>query len=56
MQNIPNRRLQAIVSTDIVGFTKLTEINQSKASNHLKEQKKLDKKEKTLLKDNFQVK
>ena len=41
MKNETNRQLAAIVFTDIVGFTKLTAINQSKASNLLKEQRKI---------------
>ena len=37
----PTRKLAAIVFTDIVGFTKLTADDQSKASNLLKQQRKL---------------
>ena len=37
----PKRKLAAIVFTDIVGFTKLTADDQSKASNLLKEQRAL---------------
>jgi len=37
----PKRKLAAIVFTDIVGFTKLTAANQSKASSLLKQQREL---------------
>ena len=39
--NEPRRKLAAIVFTDIVGFTKLTANNQSKASSLLKKQREL---------------